>query len=145
MAPDATLVPDSRSTSSETSGTDFLPSHASCINDIVFSMLLLLVLGLVIVVPKLAWRPCPRLNGVPDGEVGDTGEEGKPGDDRNFGPSNWGPLNGCEGKSSTGVFGMETRALPSSEFASTSSGGNRSFSISDLRLKWFLRKQSVCK
>jgi len=39
----------------------------------VLSMLRLLVLGLVIVVPKLAWRPCPRRNG-DDPEVGDAGE-----------------------------------------------------------------------
>jgi hypothetical protein len=37
--------------------TSSLPSTASLISDIVLSKLRLLVLGLVIVVPKLAWRP----------------------------------------------------------------------------------------
>jgi hypothetical protein len=43
----------------------------------VVSILRRRVLGLVIVVPRLACRPCPRLNGIPQGEdgvVGDTGE-----------------------------------------------------------------------
>ena|ERR1700722_13894502 len=54
------------------------PSHASCINDIVLSILLLLVLGLVIVVPRLAARPCPRLllRGDETDEVGDIGVDG---------------------------------------------------------------------
>ena len=53
--PETTPVPESFSANSETSGIDLLlPSKASCIKDIVLSMLLLLVLGLVIVVPRLA-------------------------------------------------------------------------------------------
>jgi len=47
--------------------------------DIVVSILRRRVLGLVIVVPKLACRPCPRLNGVlPGGGVtGDAGDAGE--------------------------------------------------------------------
>lgn len=44
---------------------------ASLINEAVFSMLLLRVLGLVEVVPRLCCLPCPRRN--PPGEVGDVG------------------------------------------------------------------------
>jgi hypothetical protein len=45
-------------------------------SDIVFSIALLLVLGLVVVVPKLGDRPCPRLDGncVAVGDTGDTGD-----------------------------------------------------------------------
>lgn len=39
------------------------------------------VLGLVIVVPRLAWRPCPRRNGDADiVDVGDVGDDGELGD-----------------------------------------------------------------
>lgn len=46
----------------------------------VVSILLLLVLGLVFVVPRLACLPCPRLNGiVPPGEEGVIGDPGDAG------------------------------------------------------------------
>lgn len=48
-----------------------------------FSRLLRLVLGLVIVVPRLACRPCPRLKG--EGEIDDVGEKGSVGDDGEIG------------------------------------------------------------
>jgi hypothetical protein len=107
-------------------------------------MLLLLVLGLVIVVPKLAWRECPRLNGVTGGDcvTGVTGtlDEDIPGGAAvpKLAPSRIGPMPLSEkgwGTSSIGVLGNVTSAFPSSESASTSSGGSRSFSISDFRLK----------
>lgn len=42
------------------------------------SILRLLVLGLVVVVPKLAWRPWPRLNGImPPGDEGVMGDAGE--------------------------------------------------------------------
>jgi len=50
------------------------PSTASLMSDIVLSMLRRLVLGLVIVVPRLACRPCPRRKAVgkeAELEVGD--------------------------------------------------------------------------
>lgn len=50
-------------------------------SDIVLSMLLRRVLGLVIVVPRLAWRPCPRLKDTGGGPVGDAGEPGVLGPD----------------------------------------------------------------
>ncbi len=112
-------------------------------------MLRLRVLGLVIVVPKLACRPWPRLNGVtgPEpaiGEIGEVGVDGPMGLE--------GALENASSKavstpfgeyprfacgSSAGVPGSddEIYALPSSESASTRSGGSRSFSMSDLRLR----------
>jgi hypothetical protein len=52
------------------------PSTACLMSDIVLSMLRLRVLGLVIVVPRLTWRACPRRNGEPEpvAEVGELGE-----------------------------------------------------------------------
>jgi hypothetical protein len=46
----------------------------------VVSILRRRVLGLVLVVPKLACRPWPRLNGMPPGEVGVTGDAGDEGE-----------------------------------------------------------------
>ena len=108
------------------------------------SKLLLLVLGLVMVVPRLAWRPWPRLNGVPAvGVPGDDGvRAGEPAGEA--APSEIACLRasaetGCDGSCapfSAGVCGREPEmiALPSSESASYRSGGRRSFSISDFRL-----------
>jgi hypothetical protein len=108
-------------------------------------MLRLRVLGLVIVVPKLAWRAWPRRNGIigPEPEISDVGVVGLIGLEGElenassraastpFGESSRFALG-----SSAGVSGSddEIYALPSSESASTRSGGNRSFSMSDLRL-----------
>ena len=58
--------------------TGVLPSHASWMSDIVLSRLLRRVLGLVIVVPRLAWRPWPRRKGEA-AEIGDIGDMGEPG------------------------------------------------------------------
>ena len=108
-------------------------------------MLRLRVLGLVIVVPRLACRPWPRRNGIAGPELDEDGVGGPIGLDGaldkasssaaatplgGISPLNWG--------SSTGVWGSddEIYALPSSESTSNSSGGSRSFSISDLRLDW---------
>ena len=110
-------------------------------------MLRLRVLGLVIVVPKLACRPWPRRNGVPGPEpvvrVGVWGLIGLEGVLENASSSAASTPFGVGVKSrsswepSAGVSGSEDEiyALPSSEFASTRSGGNRSFSMSDLRLQ----------
>lgn len=110
------------------------------------SRLLRLVLGLVIVVPRLAVLPWPRLDGAPidvDVELG-IGDVGIP-------PSvaitcsraAETPLAGTgEPVSSDGVGGFDIIARPSSEFASYSSGGRRSFSISDLRLR---NRVSICR
>lgn len=60
-----------------------LPSTASLIREIVLSILRRRVLGLVIVVPRLACRPCPLRNGVDilDIEVvGDIDNDGDIGD-----------------------------------------------------------------
>jgi hypothetical protein len=128
----------------------------------VLSKLLRLVLGLVIVVPKLACRECPRLNPPPrDGLIGlvglvgeYTGETGVcvgVGDvlvlmlvsgvlaEMTFSSLAATPLGVTGGGSvsgfSEGVVGTDDMmALPSSESASKRSGGSRSFSISDLRL-----------
>lgn len=48
-----------------TSSSSSLGSAASLISEIVLSRLRRLVLGLVIVVPRLAVLPCPRLDGGP--------------------------------------------------------------------------------
>lgn len=111
----------------------------------VLSRLLRRVLGLVIVVPRLAWRPWPRLNGVGDIEVGDVGVsgEGVSAGDGNcdglvmtFSSAATTPFAGTGGLAvASGVAGCEPRmALPSSDSASYRSGGKRSFSMSDLRL-----------
>lgn len=63
---------------SSASGAGPLPSYTSLISDIVLSKLRRRVLGLVIVVPKLAWRPCPRLKG--EGEIEDVGDNGDVGE-----------------------------------------------------------------
>jgi hypothetical protein len=115
------------------------------------------VLGLVIVVPRLAWRACPRLNGVV-GLAGDCSGVGLPADGADavlmrarvgepaagaalsasaFSSDSATPLGetGAGWENSEGVVGWEERmAFPSSESASKRSGGRRSFSISDLRL-----------
>jgi hypothetical protein len=106
-------------------------------------MLRLRVLGLVIVVPKLACRPWPRRNGIggpepDDGEGGPMGLDGAL--DRASSSAAATPLGGTSSfdwESSPGVWGSEDEiyALPSAESTSTKSGGSRSFSISDLRLK----------
>lgn len=114
------------------------------------SRLLRRVLGLVIVVPRLACRPCPRRNGVVDIEIGDVGETGVPGlggtavlrgegevgfamTCSSAAATPFGDIGGTA--SSCGVAGWELmRPLPSSDSGSYSSGGRRSFSISDFRL-----------
>jgi hypothetical protein len=48
--------------------------------EMVVSILRRRVLGLVLVVPRLACRAWPRLNGVPVGEVGVTGDRGDAGE-----------------------------------------------------------------
>ena len=122
-------------------------------SDIVLSKLLLLVLGLVIVVPRLACLECPRRkpvatgladgDGVPDPPVSvlmrDNGVEGTDPVAMAFSRPAETPLalTGPVSLFSDGVAGPEPddmSALPSSELASKSSGGKRSFSISDLRL-----------
>ena len=55
-----------------------MSSHASWMRLIVLSRLRRRVLGDVIVVPRLACRPCPRRNGV-EPALGDVGESGEPG------------------------------------------------------------------
>ena len=115
------------------------------------------VLGLVIVVPRLALRECPRLYPPGDGIVGLVGvwippgpeieevliraspEGGPPRSARSFSRPSLTPLGatgpGC-GMLSEGVTGNDDDSIarPSSDSASNSSGGKRSFSISDLRL-----------
>lgn len=126
------------------------------------SKLLLRVLGLVIVVPRLAFLPCPRLKlGVPttglptgDGEpdpaapadawsvlIRDMGDAGNCTDPAvaiacsNPAETPFVLSGAASVKYSPGVVGWELMsAFPSSESASKSSGGRRSFSISDLRL-----------
>ena len=142
---DSLLFPTTWSANCSYSASSF-PSTASFNSDIVLSMLRLRVLGLVIVVPKLACRPWPRRNGIV-GPVLDDGEEGVGGPmgldgalDKASSSAAATPLGGTSlpaWESSPGVWGSEDEmyALPSSESASTSSGGSRSFSISDLRLE----------
>jgi hypothetical protein len=115
---------------------------ASWIIEMVVSILRRRVLGLVIVVPRLACRPCPRLNGIPHGEEGVPGETGEAIESPLMAASR--PKARLEGEmgvanSSTGVWwldgfdcGFDMYALVSS--ALKSSGGRRSFSISDFRL-----------
>ena len=130
------------------------PSHASWMSDIVLSRLRRRVLGLVIVVPRLACRPCPRRNGDAVDDKGDPGEMGDPGEgscpsDVLIAVGGAGvvamtcssaaatPLGDTVGAvaSSDGVAGWEEmRPLPSSDSGSYRSGGRRSFSISDFRL-----------
>lgn len=127
----------------------------------VLSKLLLRVLGLVIVVPRLACLEWPRLKPPTTGLTGLVGVVGEYKDDGDFGEcpgdvlilvsvAGSAPddiafsspaatplgLTGGGGDSgfSAGVEGCDMIALPSSESASKSSGGSRSFSISDLRL-----------
>jgi len=132
------------------------PSHTPWIRLIVLSKLLLLVLGLVIVVPRLACRECPRLNGPDVGDVGLAGDEvgdivgvvvlmvlsgggtvPVPLEEMVASRTAVTPLAliGMESRSPAGVVGseLEMMARPSSEVASYSSGGSLSFSISDLR------------
>jgi hypothetical protein len=168
-----TLLPASRPTSPSTSsagpssamlpGAGDCPSQTPWMRLIVLSMLRLLVLGLVIVVPKLACRPWPRRNAVVGlvGELGlvlpETGEPKVPprvvGEVLVLRESGGAPPFCCARAASrlaaviaadmsrscsAGVDGMEDdemMALPSSDEASNSSGGSRSFSISDLRLR----------
>ena len=126
-------------------------------SDIVLSMLLRRVLGLVIVVPRLAWRPCPRLKGTGGGPVGDAGDAGVLGPEVLTGVTE--PVEiacsracatpaaggGVAGEPS-GDAGPEDRiALPSSDSASYRSGGRRSFSISDLRLGKNVRGSNNCE
>jgi hypothetical protein len=105
------------------------------------------VLGDVFVVPRLACRRWPARNepGIA-GEPGVTGEPGVAGDSgvvarlERWSKSEPGVASAPDGKppSSTGVAGFDAEpaniALPSSDSASTRSGGSRSFSMSDLRL-----------
>ena len=106
-------------------------------------MLRLRVLGLVIVVPKLACRAWPRRNGVggPEPDIGVVGVEGPTGLEgaleNTSASSPFGEDSRLALESSAAVSGNEDEmyALPSSDSASTKSGGNRSFSMSDLRLQ----------
>lgn len=111
-------------------------------SEIVLSMLRRRVLGLVIVVPRLAWRACPR-RGVENGDeepglLGDAPDASADGED--IEPFSTAasiaaciPLGDGTGLiSSIGVAGLERCGATSS--GSTRSGGRRSFSISDLRL-----------
>ena len=127
-----------------------LPSKTPWISDIVLSRLLLLLLGLVIVVPKLACLVCPFL---PPGEIGLI-EEGCEMEDipvlmregmvlaaialSRLSATPFGAGGAGWAAPSAGVLGSEEDpkiALPSSESASKRSGGRRSFSMSDLRLR----------
>jgi hypothetical protein len=118
-------------------------------SDIVLSKLLLRVLGLVIVVPRLACLECPLLNPPGDTLVGLCGENADVGGvgvgDVSIFPgvaffSNPAATpfdvtgSGATSAVSAGVVGCEMMALPSSEAGSNKSGGKRSFSISALRL-----------
>jgi hypothetical protein len=125
----------------------------------VLSRLLRLVLGLVIVVPKLACLECPRLNtaGNVTGEgLGCDPDEGVdallldtgvPRAAISFSKPSEIPfpagiaLGAGVMSGSDGVVGreLERMAFPSSESASKSSGGRRSFSISDFRLTNWVR------
>lgn len=104
----------------------------------VLSKLRRLVLGLVIVVPRLAPLLWPRLEGGPI--VGNTemgaGDVGVPPPEAMARSSAAvTPLAGTgDDVSSDGDGGFDIIARPCCESASYSSGGRRSFSISDLRL-----------
>lgn len=138
------------------------PSQAFWISLIVLSILLFLVLGLVIVVPKLACLPCPRRivvdSGGSDGRSPEkTGDEesGVVGPDdgvreRLGDPDKLGAIvavsrpctrreadSGDPDLSDNGVFGIETAAMNAAvSSALNRSGGKRSFSISDFRLEF---------
>jgi len=112
-------------------------------SEIVLSRLRRLVLGLVIVVPRLAVRLWPRLVGGPidgttdcDGEprVGDVGVP--PPEAMTFSRAAETLFAGTgDAGSSDGDGGFDIIARPSLESASYRSGGRCSFSISDLRLR----------
>ena len=117
-------------------------STASLINEMVLSRLRRLVLGLVMVVPRLAVLMWPRLGGCPvTGIVGNVaagaGDMGLPPPvARTFSRAAETFLIGTgDVFSSDGDGGFDIIARPSCESASYSSGGRRSFSISDLRLQ----------
>lgn len=117
----------------------------------VLSRLRLLVLGLVIVVPRLAWRPCPRRNGDVGGmleaEDAEPGVGGRPALVLEITSSRAAvtPLAGMGAElSSEGEGGFVIIARPSSESASYRSGGRRSFSMSDLRLVDVGNYTSIC-
>lgn len=121
------------------SASSSFPSTASLISEMVLSRLRLLVLGLVMVVPRLAWRPCPRLNGDVDGmltvEDAELGVGGRVPPEMTSSRAAATPLAGMGAEvSSAGDGGLVIIARPSSESASYRSGGRRSFSMSDLRL-----------
>lgn len=107
-------------------------------SEIVLSRLRRLVLGLVIVVPRLAVLLWPRLGGCPiDGDVvPGVGGVGVPLlEAMTCSRAAETPLAGTgDTVSSDGVGGFDIIARPFWESASYSSGGRRSFSISDLRL-----------
>lgn len=111
------------------------------------------VLGLVIVVPRLTCRVCPRRNGAAVGEgdalalaglvlprVGGTVVSSLRSACMTLAEANEAA---AAGSGSVGVTGIEDEpdddedmsAFPSSDAASMSSGGKRSFSMSDLRLQ----------
>jgi len=121
------------------------PPNTPWMSDIVLSKLLLRVLGLVIVVPRLACLECPLLNPPGDVLVGENADEGGvgagavlifPGVTFFSNPAAT-PFDvtgsGATSAVSAGVVGCEMMALPSSEAGSNKSGGKRSFSISALR------------
>lgn len=114
-------------------------------SEIVLSKLRRLVLGLVMVVPRLAVLPWPRLNGaaIDDDVEPGVGDKGAPtSDSMTRSRAAETPFAGTgDPVSSDGVGGFDIIARPSSEFASYSSGGRRSFSISDLRLQ---NRVSIC-
>jgi hypothetical protein len=112
-------------------------STASLISEMVLSKLRRLVLGLVMVVPRLAALLWPRLGGPIAGNielgVGDVGVPPPKAMARSSAAVT--PLAGTgDDVSSDGDGGFDIIALPCCESASYSSGGRRSFSISDLRL-----------
>lgn len=120
------------------------PSTASLINEIVLSILRLLVLGLVFVVPRLACRACPLLN-TPD--VGDVMGEPNVGDEAPVDVlliADAGKDPNAMASSSPLVIGViapdgefeceDSIGIASSDSGSTKSGGRRSFSMSDFRL-----------
>lgn len=128
------------------SASSSLESTASLMSEIVLSRLRRLVLGLVMVVPRLAVLPWPRLDGGPiagnvepgagnvEPGVGNVGDPPPEAMTRSRAAET--PLAGTgDAVSSDGDGGFDIIARPSVEFASYSSGGRRSFSISDLRLK----------
>ena len=112
-------------------------------SEIVLSRLRRLVLGLVMVVPRLAVLLWPRLVGGPidgitdgDGEPRVGGVGGPLSVAMTFSRAAETPPAGTgDAVSSDGVGGFDIIARPSVESASYRSGGRRSFSISDLRLR----------